>query len=186
MCTWYGSFNLQSFLPAHITITYIHGVVLPLTSSPTPLAPLAIPFTPLAIPFVLPFTYLAPSSCDRNRPPSYQVACRLTPFAPPFTRLSHSFQLPRTPIAPRLTTTTLGLLRSHCAEQLWLFPNTKPAEEKFARQINFQVEMFSRFSPLQTSLVKFGGACKNMKVIKVTYSRLGLCTYFENKPNSPL
>ncbi len=34
---------------------------------------------PLANPF---FTYLAPSSCDRNRPLQSQVACKLTPFVP--------------------------------------------------------------------------------------------------------
>jgi hypothetical protein len=27
-------------------------------------------------------TYLAPSSCDRNRPPRSQVVCKLLPFAP--------------------------------------------------------------------------------------------------------
>ncbi len=78
-----------------------------------PFAPIAIPFY---FPFVLPFTYLAPSSCDRNCPPSYQVACRLTPFAPPFAQSTHPLQIPRTPIAQRLTTTTLGPLRSHYAE----------------------------------------------------------------------
>ncbi len=87
----------------------------PLYPFPIPLAPLAVP--PL-LPFVPPFTYLAPSSCDRNRPPSSQVACKLTLFAPPFTQLSHPYQLPRTPTAQRLTTTTLGLLRSHYAEQV--------------------------------------------------------------------
>jgi hypothetical protein len=35
--------------------------------------------TPLAIPF---FTYLAPSSCDRNRLTQSQVARKLTPFVP--------------------------------------------------------------------------------------------------------
>ncbi len=62
-------------------VTYIQGVVLSLLS-PQPFCPRCYP---LSFPFVLPFTYLAPSSCDRNRPPSYQVACRLTLFAPPFT-----------------------------------------------------------------------------------------------------
>jgi hypothetical protein len=76
------------------------------------------PCCPSLLPFALPFTYLAPSSCDRNRPPSSQVACKLTLFAPPFTQLFHPFQLPRTPIVQRLTTTTLGLLRSHYAEHL--------------------------------------------------------------------
>jgi hypothetical protein len=62
---------------------------------------------------------LAPSSCDRNRPPSSQVACKLTLFAPPFTQLSHPFQFPRAPTVQRLTMTTLGPLRSDYAEQLW-------------------------------------------------------------------
>ncbi len=61
--------------------------------------PLAISFTPLCVPFVSPSTYLAPSSCDRNRPPPSQVACKLTPFAPPFTQLTHPSQIPRTPSA---------------------------------------------------------------------------------------
>ncbi len=79
---------------AHITVTYIHGVFsfLPL---PNPLAPLAVP---LLLPFVSLSTYLAPSSCDRIRPPSPQVACKLTLFAPPFTQLSHPSQLPRNPM----------------------------------------------------------------------------------------
>ncbi len=80
-----------------------------------PLAPLAVS---LLLPFVPLSTYLAPSSCDRNRPPPSQVACKLTLFAPPFTHLSHPFQLPRTPTTQRLTTTTLGPLRSCYAEQV--------------------------------------------------------------------
>jgi hypothetical protein len=79
------------------------------------------PFAPLAVPLLLPLvplsTYLAPSSCDRNRPPPSQVACKLTLFAPPFTQLSHPFQLPRTPTAQRLTMTTLGPFCSCYAEQ---------------------------------------------------------------------
>ncbi len=75
-----------------------------------------LPFVPLS-------TYLAPSSCDRNRPPPSQVACKLTLFAPPFTQLSHPSQLPRTPSAQRLTTTTLGPFRScyaeHKCSSLW-------------------------------------------------------------------
>ncbi len=65
------------------------------------LPPSHFPLAPLAVFLLLPFvplsTYLAPSSCDRNRPPSSQVVCKLTLFAPPFTQLSHPFQLPRTP-----------------------------------------------------------------------------------------
>ncbi len=73
-----------------------------------PLLPL---LNPLCLPFVFPSTYLAPSSCDRNRPPPSQVACKLTLFAPPFTQLSHPLQIPRTPTAQRLTMTTSGIFR---------------------------------------------------------------------------
>ncbi len=85
----------------------------------------SFPLLPLLFPLYFPLypysTYLAPSSCDRNRPPSTQVACELTLFAPPFTQLSHPFQFPRTPTVQRLTTTTLGPLRSDYAEQYGLF-----------------------------------------------------------------
>ncbi len=88
------------------------------------LSPSQFPFAPLAVSLSLPFvplsTYLAPSSCDRNRPPPSQVACKLTLFAPPFTQLSHPFQLPRTPTTQRLTMTTLGPFRSCYAEQLYI------------------------------------------------------------------
>ncbi len=73
-----------------------------------PLLPL---LSPPCLPFVSPFTYLAPSSCDRNHPPPSQVACKLTLFAPPFTQLSHPLQIPRTPTAQRPTTTTSGIFR---------------------------------------------------------------------------
>jgi hypothetical protein len=87
------------------------------------LSPSQFPFAPLAVSLLLPFvplsTYLAPSSCDRNRPPPSQVACKLTLFAPPFTQLPHPFQLPRTPTTQRLTMTTLGPFRSCYAEHCW-------------------------------------------------------------------
>ena len=80
----------------------------------------SFPLLPLLFPLYSPLypysTYLAPSSCDRNRPPSSQVACKLTLFTPPFTQLSHPFQFPRTPTAQHLTTTILGPLRSDYAE----------------------------------------------------------------------
>ncbi len=82
-----------------------------------PLLPLLFPW----LPFVPLSTYLAPSSCDRNRPPPSQVACKLTLFAPPFTQLSHPFQFPRTPTAQRPTTTTLGPFRSCYTEQLYIY-----------------------------------------------------------------
>jgi hypothetical protein len=62
--------NVQSFHCTYDTVTYIHGAIPLVFLSP-------------CSPFVPPSTYLAPSSCDRNRPPRSQVACKLTPFAPP-------------------------------------------------------------------------------------------------------
>ncbi len=101
-------------LYTYVTITYIHGVD-SLSSFQLPLFPLLFPLYSPLYPYS---TYLAPSSCDRNRPPSTQVACKLTLFAPPFTQLSHPFQFPRTPTVQRLTTTILGPLRSDYAEQV--------------------------------------------------------------------
>ncbi len=98
----------------------------PLPPSQSPLAPLAVS---LLLPFVPLSTYLAPSSCDRNRPPPSQVACKLTLFAPPFPQLSHPFQLPRTPTTHCLTTTTLGLLRSCYAEHSWFGFRSDPPQE---------------------------------------------------------
>jgi hypothetical protein len=97
---------------------------------------------PLSLPFVPPFTYLAPSSCDRNCPPSHQVACRLTPFAPPFTQSTHPFQIPRTPIAQRLTTTTLGPLRFHYAEQISLNVHSLKNNRKIPRYSNINIFFF--------------------------------------------
>jgi hypothetical protein len=114
ICTRHNIINLQSF-SMHILWLHIYTAWLFLCFLPEPFFSHCYP---LSSPFVLPFTYLAPSSCDRNCPPSYQVACRLTPFAPPFTQSTHPFRIPRTPIAQRLTTTTLGPLRFHYAEQL--------------------------------------------------------------------
>ncbi len=98
-------FNVQSFFNTHITFTYIHGAV-----------SFASPFCSPCSPLYPAFTYLAPSSCDRNCPPPSQVACKLTLFAPPSTQLPRPFQFPRTPTAQRLTTTTLGPIRSCYAE----------------------------------------------------------------------
>ncbi len=86
----------------------VHTVQLHIYMAQFPLLPLLIP---LCFPFVFPSTYLAPSSCDRNRPPPSQVACKLTLFAPPFTQLSHPLPIPRTPTAQRLTMTTSGIFR---------------------------------------------------------------------------
>ncbi len=98
----YTIINVHHSLTRTIQL-HIHMVQFPL--SPFPLAG-----SPL-LPFVSPSTYLAPSSCDRNRPPPSQVACKLTPFVPPFTQLSHPFQIPTTPTAPCLTMTTSGIFR---------------------------------------------------------------------------
>jgi hypothetical protein len=106
--------NPRSF-SMHILWLHIYTAWLFLCFLPEPFCPHCHPHS---YPFVLPFTYLAPSSCDRNCPPSYQVAYRLTPFAPPFTQSTHPFRIPRAPTAQRLTTTTLGPLRFHYAEHL--------------------------------------------------------------------
>jgi hypothetical protein len=113
-----ASFNVQLFL--HTRYSYIYtwrdfSTLFPVSPC-SPCRSLLLPFVPLS-------TYLAPSSCDRNRPPLSQVACKLTLFAPPITQLSHPLQIPRTPTTQRLTTTTLGLLRSCYAEQ-YLSTNT--------------------------------------------------------------
>jgi hypothetical protein len=70
---------------------------------------------PCWLPFVSPLCPLLltwhPPSCDRNRPPGSQVACKLTPFAPPFTHPTPPLQIPRTPTVQRLTKTTSGIFR---------------------------------------------------------------------------
>ncbi len=78
------SFETFNHSIAHTIQLYIYMAQFPLFFSP-----LASP------PFVSPSTYLAPSSCDRNRPPRSQVACKLTPFVPPFTQLSYPLQNPK-------------------------------------------------------------------------------------------
>ena len=94
----------RPIIPLHIQYSYIYTW----RDSPCFSFPL---LAPLCSPFVSPFTYLAPSSCDRNRPPQSQVACKLTPFAPPFTQPTPPLQIPRTPTAQRLTKTTSGIFR---------------------------------------------------------------------------
>jgi hypothetical protein len=90
-------------IPLHIQYNYIYTWRnSPYFSFPS--------LAPLCSPFVSPSTYLAPSSCDRNRPPQSQVACKLTPFAPPLTWPTPPLQIPRTPTAQRLTKTTSGTI----------------------------------------------------------------------------
>jgi hypothetical protein len=69
-------------------------------------------FPLLKIPLlVLVSTYLAPSSCDRNRPPRSQVACKLLPFVPhcslvpstPNSRPSLGFPEPNVHLIRRIT-----------------------------------------------------------------------------------
>jgi hypothetical protein len=113
MYTIIASFNAQLFF-IHTLWLHIYMAWFLLPFFQFPLAPLAVsPFTLLCTPFHL----LGTLQLWQNRPPPSQVACKLTLFAPPFTQLSHPFQLPRTPTTQRLTTTTLGPLRSCYAEQ---------------------------------------------------------------------
>ncbi len=89
--------------------------------------PFQLLISPLAVfplpPFVPLSTYLAPSNCDRNRPPPSQVACKLTLFAPPFTQLSLPFQFPRTPNCPTPSKDDLGtiplLLCGTVTQNIW-------------------------------------------------------------------
>ncbi len=91
-------------IPSHIQHIYIY------TRRNSPCFSLPL-LAPPCSPFVSPSTYLAPSSCDRNRPPQSQVACKLTPFAPPFPQPTPSRKNTRTPTAQRLTKTTSGIFR---------------------------------------------------------------------------
>jgi hypothetical protein len=70
-------------------------------------SPCQFPFPPSLYPLLLTWN---PPSCDRNRPPRSQVACKLTSLVPPFTQPS-PLQIPRTPTAQRLTKTTSGIIR---------------------------------------------------------------------------
>jgi hypothetical protein len=101
-CVYSSTMRLSTFCGLHRDTEQLH---IYMAQFPWPF------LSPCWSPFVSSFTYLAPSSCDRNRPPPSQVACKLTPFAPPFNQLSHPFQIPRTPTAPRLTMTTSGIFR---------------------------------------------------------------------------
>jgi hypothetical protein len=72
------------------------------------ISPCHFPFSPPLCPLLLTWN---PPSCDRNRPPRSQVACKLTPpLDPPLTQ-TLPLQIPRTPTAPRLTKTTSGIFR---------------------------------------------------------------------------
>jgi hypothetical protein len=97
----------------HIQYNYTYTWRIPLLFFPLAGSPL--------LPLVSPCTYLAPSSCDGNRPPQSQVACKLTPFVPPFTQPTPPLQNPRTPTAQRLTKTTLGIFRLLLSGTIVLF-----------------------------------------------------------------
>jgi hypothetical protein len=130
--------NHSAYIRTRVMIHSIHG------ASPCwfPL----LPFVPLS-------TYLAPSSYDRNRPPPSQVACKLTLFAPPFTQCPTLSKFPGpqlTPTAQRLITTTLGLFRSHYAEQgLWgnfvrvIPPGTEVWNPDFPKSLNIVCSVYS-------------------------------------------
>ncbi len=71
----------KTFILMVQSLWHIHHVYI-YTWRITPCSPLAPFLAPYWLPFVSYSTYLAPSSCDRNRPPPSQVACKLTPFPP--------------------------------------------------------------------------------------------------------
>ena len=51
--------------------------------------------------YIPPSTYLAPSSCDRNRPPQSQVARKLSPLFPIAPLFSPPLQIPNPPRVSR-------------------------------------------------------------------------------------
>jgi hypothetical protein len=77
----------RSIIPLHIQYSYIY------TWRNFPLFSLPL-LVPLCSPFVPPSTYLAPSSCDRNRPPQSQVACKLTHLSHPSPNCPTPFKFP--------------------------------------------------------------------------------------------
>ncbi len=72
------------------------------------ISPCQFPFSPPVYPLLLTWN---PPSCDRNRPPRSQVACKLTPPLSHPSPKPSPFQIPRTPTAQRLTNTTSGIFR---------------------------------------------------------------------------
>ncbi len=101
---WYlSSLNHSIYTRTRVTI-YIYTWRTPLAFNlPLPL-PLSSPFYPLLLTW-------NPPSCDRNRPPRSQAACKLTLPSPSFTQ-TLPLQIPRTPTAQRLTKTTSGIFRT--------------------------------------------------------------------------
>ncbi len=65
----------------------------------------------MALPLTVPTsTYLAPSSCDRNRPPQSQVARKLSPLSPIAPLLPSPPQIPNPPGFPE---PNVLLIRAH-------------------------------------------------------------------------
>ncbi len=78
------SFNVQLIF-TYTLYSHIYMAQFPLLPLlPLPPRSLCSPCSPCS-PCCPAFTYLAPSSCDRNRPPPSQVAYKLTLFNPPIT-----------------------------------------------------------------------------------------------------
>ena len=114
MYTIIASFNVQLFFMHMLQLHIYMAWFLLLPPSQIPPAPLAVP---LLLPFVPLSTYLAPSSCDRNRPPPSQVNCKLTLFAPPFSPIVPPFPVPRNPNYSAPDNDDLGTNPLFCAEQ---------------------------------------------------------------------
>ncbi len=134
--------------------SFAHTLQLHIYMAHFPFAPLAgSPCSPCwfpLLPFVPLSTYLAPSSCDRNRPPPSQVACKLTLFAPPFTQLSHPFQLPRNPNCPAPNNDDLGIIPLLLYGTI-MWPQRNPngrGEGRFTLLFSFNVsKILSIFAP---------------------------------------
>ncbi len=70
----------------------------------------SLPLLLLCFPLYPFSTYLAPSSCDRNRPPPSQVACKLTLFAPPLYPIVPPFPTSQNPNCPAPNNDDLGTI----------------------------------------------------------------------------
>jgi hypothetical protein len=101
---------MQSFQYIHeyeLQYTFIHGAFPLLSISPcySPFLPFCSPLDPLLLTW-------NPPSCDRNRPPRSQVACKLTLPCPTLHPNPPPSKFPEPQLAQRLTKTTSGIFRT--------------------------------------------------------------------------
>jgi hypothetical protein len=118
------SFKLP-IIPLHIQYNYIF------TWRNSPCFFHSPSWLPLCSPFVSPSTYLAPSSCDRNRPPQSQVACTdpICPALHPTVPPPPNSQNPNRPAPNKddLGNIPALAIRNTINDQVYLFPSQDPS-----------------------------------------------------------